>query len=62
MNKSFKNDNALDQMMQSKQEAALIMEKIKNVKVTRQNMDQLKNRIETLKRNVELEQKKEQLA
>lgn len=62
MNKSFKNDNALDQTMQSKQEAALIMEKIKNVKVTRQNMDQLKNRIETLKRNVELEQKKEQLA
>jgi len=39
MNKSFKNDNALDQTMQSKQEAALIMEKIKNVKVTRQNMD-----------------------
>ena len=62
MNKSFKKDNALDQTMQSKQEAALIMEKIKNVKVTRQNMDQLKNRIETLKRNVELEQKKEQLA
>ena len=62
MNKSFKNDNALDQTMQSKQEAALIMEKIRNVKVTRQNMDQLKNRIETLKRNVELEQKKEQLA
>jgi len=62
MNKSFKNDNPLDQTMQAKQEAALIMEKIKNVKATRQNMNQLKNRIETLKRNVELEQKKEQLA
>jgi len=62
MNKSFKNDNTLDQTMQAKQEAALIMEKIKNVKATRQNMNQLKNRIETLKRNVELEQKKEQLA
>lgn len=64
LNQSFQGgrDRGLNQTMMtnnSKLDGSIMLEKKQNVKASQQNMEQLRHRIDALKRNVELAQKKE---
>ena len=64
LNQSFQvgRDRGLNQTMMtnnSKLDGSMMLEKKQNVKASQQNMEQLRHRIDALKRNVELAQKKE---
>jgi hypothetical protein len=56
-NTSLGNLSVLNKSTMSQREGSVMLEKKQNVQKTQQNMAQLKNRIEALKRNVELTQK-----
>ena len=58
-NQSFSATRSMNQSMSSKIDGSMMLERKQNVKSSQQNMTQLRHRIDALKRNVELAQKKE---